>query len=211
MIITADPPTDLAIPGAKSAMRTHIYRPAIPGRFPGVLLFSEIYQITGPISRLAATVAGLGHVVAVPEVYHDYEPAGTVLPYDQQGTARGNALKIAKPIAAFDADAEAALAFLKTHPSCTGKLATMGVCLGGHLAYRAALDPSVSACACFYATDIHSATLGQGQSDNSLVRMSEFAGRGPVCLGPARPPRALRRASAHPRKTGSPRRQLRVA
>lgn len=173
MIIRGDEFEDIAVPGG-GAMRVHLVRPAIDGRFPGVLLFSEIYQVTGPIRRLAAMIAGQGYVVAVPEVYHEYEPAGTVLAYDQPGTDRGNQLKITKPVAAFDADARAALAFLAGHPACTGKLATMGVCLGGHLAYRAALNPEVAAAACFYATDIHAGTLGKGRADDSLARMSEL-------------------------------------
>jgi carboxymethylenebutenolidase len=182
MIIRSDETADIAVPGAAQTgadgpggpMRLHLFRPAIPGRFPGVLLFSEIYQVTAPIRRLAAMVAGQGYLVAAPEVYHEYESLGTVLAYDPPGTDRGNALKIAKPVAAFDADARAALAFLRGHPACTGRLATLGVCLGGHLAYRAALDPSVSAAACFYATDIHSGTLGAGKSDDSLARMDEL-------------------------------------
>ncbi len=173
MIIRSDEFEDIPVAGG-GMMRMHIVRPAVPGRFPGVLLFSEIYQVTDPIRRLATMVAGQGFVVAVPEVYHDFEPAGTVLRYDTAGTDRGNALKIAKPLAAFDADARAGLSFLKAHAACTGRLATLGVCLGGHLAYRAALDPSVSAAACFYPTDIHSATLGAGQQDDSLSRMAEL-------------------------------------
>ena len=173
MIITADESIDLVIPGTTS-LRVHLFRPANSGRFPGVVLFSEIYQVTAPIRRLAAFVAGLGHVVAVPEVYHEYEPAGTVLRYDQAGTDRGNALKTTKAVAAFDADSRAVLGFLKEHPACNARLATMGVCLGGHLAYRAALEPSVLAAACFYATDIHSATLGAGMADDSLARIGEL-------------------------------------
>ncbi len=155
-------------------MRLHLLRPVTDRRIPGVVLFSEVYQVTGPIRRLAACVAGLGHMVAVPEVYHEYEPPGTVLHYDQSGTDRGNALKFTKPVAAFDADARAALDFLQGHASCNGKLATMGVCLGGHLALRAAFNPSVSAAVCFYATDIHSGTLGAGKADDSMARMGEL-------------------------------------
>jgi carboxymethylenebutenolidase len=173
MILRSDETQDVDVAGS-GPMRMHIFRPAIPGSFPGVLLFSEIYQVTAPIRRLAAMIAGNGYVVAVPEVYHEYEPAGTILNYDQVGTDRGNALKIAKPVAAFDADAEAGLTALLAHPSCNGRLATFGVCLGGHLAYRAALDPRVSAAACFYPTDIHSATLGEGRLDDTLTRMAEL-------------------------------------
>lgn len=169
MIIRSDETADVGT--ASGAMRLHLFRPALEGSYPGIVLFSEIYQVTDPIRRLAAFVAGLGHVVAVPEVYHEYEPAGTVLRYDAPGTERGNTLKTTKPVAAFDDDARAALDFLERHPACTGRLGSMGVCLGGHLAYRAALDPRVSAAACFYATDIHAGSLGAGKHDDSLSRM----------------------------------------
>lgn len=173
MILRSDEIEDVPTPGGGS-MRMHLFRPVEGGRFPGVLLFSEIYQVTAPIRRLAAMLAGHGYVVAVPEVYHEYEPAGTILAYDQAGTDRGNLLKFTKPIASYDADASAALTALADHPACNGRLATFGVCLGGHLAYRAALDPRVSAAACFYPTDIHSGTLGEGRSDDSLKRMDEL-------------------------------------
>jgi carboxymethylenebutenolidase len=173
MIIRSDETADISV-ATTGPMRLHLFRPAVPGRFPGVVFFSEIYQVTEPIRRLAAMVAGQGYIVAVPEVYHEYEPLGTVLRYDTRGTDRGNKLKTTKPIAAFDADATAALAYLRQHGACTGRLATLGVCLGGHLAYRAALSPTVSSAACLYATDIHSGTLGSGAGDDSLARMNEL-------------------------------------
>ena len=37
-------------------MRTWVFRPAAAGRYPGILLFSEIFQITGPIRRTAAEI-----------------------------------------------------------------------------------------------------------------------------------------------------------
>lgn len=48
------------------------------------------------------------------------------------------------------------------------------MCLGGHLAYRCALDPRVSAAVTYFATDLHSATLGLGKKDDSLARASEI-------------------------------------
>jgi carboxymethylenebutenolidase len=48
------------------------------------------------------------------------------------------------------------------------------MCLGGHLAYRCALDPRVSAAVTYFATDLHSATLGLGQKDDSLARAGEI-------------------------------------
>src|SRR5947208_15354104 len=96
-------------------MRTYIFRPAADGKYPGLLLFSEIFQVTGPIRRTAALLAGHGFVVAAPEIYHEFEPAGTILAYDQAGADRGNALKTTKELAAYDRDARPVPAFLKSH------------------------------------------------------------------------------------------------
>src|SRR5580658_7258487 len=161
---------------AYGPMRTHIFRPAAPGKYPGVVFYSEIFQVTGPIRRTAAMLAGHGYVVAVPEIYHELEAPGTVLAYDEAGAERGNAHKIAKEIASFDGDARATLEFLKGLDYCTGRLGVMGICIGGHLAFRAAMQPGVLAAACFYATDLHSKTLGKGKRDNSLERAGEIKG-----------------------------------
>ena len=95
MTIIEIAPVDLPTPNGP--MRTYIYHPAAGGKYPGLLFYSEIFQDTGPIRRTAALLAGHGFVVAVPEIYHEYEPAGTVLAYDSAGADRGNALKITKP------------------------------------------------------------------------------------------------------------------
>jgi carboxymethylenebutenolidase len=155
-------------------MRTHCFQPVVSRAVPAVILFSEIYQMTGPIARTAAMLAGQGYLVAVPEVYHEYATAGEAFAYDKVGTDRGNQLKVTKTIAAFDADARSLIEFLKTLPECSGRIASLGICLGGHLAFRAAMNPEVSAGVCLYATDIHKRSLGAGMCDNSLDRVGEL-------------------------------------
>ena len=76
---------------------------------------------------------------------------------------------------AYDADTRAAIALLESSPHCTGKIGAMGICVGGHLAFRAAMNASVLATACFYATDIHKGSLGSG-GDDSLARAGEIRG-----------------------------------
>jgi carboxymethylenebutenolidase len=174
MIIKSGESVD--IPTQTGPMRTYIFRPVAAGKYPGVVFYSEIFQVTGPIRRTAAMLAGHGYVVAVPEIYHELEAPGTVLAYDEAGAERGNAHKIAKEIASFDGDARATLEFLKGLDYCTGRLGVMGICIGGHLAFRAAMQPGVLAAACFYATDLHSKTLGKGKRDNSLERAGEIKG-----------------------------------
>lgn len=156
-------------------MRTHIHRPAVDERFPGIVLFSEIYQQTAPIARMAAMIAGHGFVVAVPEIFHELEPAGAVLAYDEPGTDAGNHHKTAKPVAAYDADARAVVDHLADRPDVTGGVGALGVCIGGHLAFRCAFDARVGAAACIYATDLHTGTLGLG-GDDSLARAADIHG-----------------------------------
>src|SRR5579862_5576434 len=172
MIIKDSEFVDLAT--ASGPMRTYIFRPAAEGRYPGLVLFSEIFQVTGPIRRTAALIASHGFIVAIPEIYHEFEAPGVALAYDTAGTERGNALKTTKELSAYDADARAVLAHLASRPDCTGKLGTMGICIGGHLAFRASMNPQVLAGVCFYATDIHKRGLGKGTNDNTLDRVSEL-------------------------------------
>lgn len=174
MIIKDDEFIDLDTP--TGPMRTYIFRPVAPGKYPGILLYSEIFQKTGPIHRTAAMLAGHGFLVIVPEIYHELEPAGTVIPYLEDGAARGNENKISKEVSAYDSDARAALDYLKTHPLCTGRVGAAGICVGGHLAFRAAMNPDVLAAVCWYATDIHKKSLGKGKNDNSLERAGEIKG-----------------------------------
>jgi len=56
--------------------------------------------------------------------------------------------------------------------------------LGGHLALRCAFDPRVLASFCYFATDVHSATLGKGEQDDTLVKIhrGDLKGKGEVTM-----------------------------
>jgi carboxymethylenebutenolidase len=171
------------IPTPAGPMRTYVLYPVAEGRYPGIVLFSEIFQVTGPIRRSAALLAGHGFVVVIPEIFHELEEPGTVLPYDQAGSDRGNADKINKELSSYDADAKTALRYLKSHPKCTGKIGSMGFCIGGHLAFRSATNPEVLAATCCYPTDIHKRSLGKGLNDDTLDRIPEIKGELLVVFG----------------------------
>lgn len=162
-----------------TTMRLFVYHPKIlnypQAKFPGVVVYSEIYQVTGPVSRFAKDIAGQGFIVVAPLIYHNWE-GPEALAYDVEGTDKGNAYKIEKEIKSYDEDNSLAVDYLKSLLTCNGKIGATGMCLGGHLAFRAALDPRVSAAVCFFATDIHNHALGKGQNDDSLKRCKEIKG-----------------------------------
>ena len=63
----------------------------------------------------------------------------------------------------------------------------MGFCIGGHLAFRAALEPDVRATVCFYGTGIHDGKLGQDSDAGSLSRAGEIRGKLLMVWGSADP------------------------
>jgi carboxymethylenebutenolidase len=160
-------------------MRTHVYTPVPPDgprRFPGLLLYPEIYQQTGPIARLSMQFAGHGYVVMAPEIYHEWEPPGTVLAYDKAGTDTGNDYKARTKLSTHDADAAVMIRALAADPACTGRIGAVGFCIGGHLAFRAALQPQILAACCVYPTDLQGGILGEGKCGETLARAGEIRG-----------------------------------
>ena len=79
------------IPVGPLRMRTFVVAPRTPGPHPGIVFYSDIFQLTEPTLRWCTRLAGYGFVVAAPEIYHRIEPAGTVLAFDDEGKARGQA------------------------------------------------------------------------------------------------------------------------
>jgi carboxymethylenebutenolidase len=158
-------------------MRMFVATPKAAGRYPGILLYSDIFQLTGPTVRSCARLSGYGFVVAAPEIYHRIEPPGLVIPFDDAGRARGLEDAAKTPVADFDADCRAALDYLAGHGAvASGKIGATGFCIGGHLAFRAALQPDVRATACFYATGVHNGKLARDDDAGSLERAREIRG-----------------------------------
>jgi len=166
------------IPAGGSPMRMFVAAPQAAGAYPGILCYSDIFQLTGPMLRACVRLAGYGFVAGGPEIYHRVEPLGAVIPFDDGGRTRGLEGAAKTPVADFDEDRRAALDYLAKHPRVErSKLGAMGFCIGGHLAFRAALEPDVRATVCYYGTGIHDGKLGQDRDAGSLPRAAEIRGR----------------------------------
>ena len=103
----------LAPQGLCESCLPHLARPVEQGPWPGLVFYSDIYQLGDPMLRLANRLAGYGFVVAAPEIFHRLEPVGTVIEPDAIGRLRGNDAARRTEIAAYDADAEALLSWLR--------------------------------------------------------------------------------------------------
>ena len=127
-----------------SLMRVYVAEPEPEGRYPGILFYSDIYQLGRPITLLAERLAGYGYVVAAPEIFHRIEPIGTVIEPNDLGRMRGNDDARRTGLAEYDADGLAVLEWLKGEKRVAeGKLGAMGFCIGGHLAFRGTFSISL--------------------------------------------------------------------
>jgi carboxymethylenebutenolidase len=176
------------VPGPCGSLRTFVAEPKAEGTYPGILCYSDIFQLSGPMLRACVRLAGYGFVAAAPEIYGRIEPAGTVIPFDDAGRTRGMEDAGKTPVAHFDEDGRSVLDWLGRHPRVAkGKLGAMGFCIGGHLAFRAAMQPDVRATVCFYGTGIYNGKLGRDADAGSLGRVNEIRGELLMVFGASDP------------------------
>jgi carboxymethylenebutenolidase len=169
-------------------LRMFVAAPQAEGKYPGIVCYSDIFQLTGPMLRSCMRLAGYGFVVAAPEIYHRIEPPGTVLAFDDAGRERGLKDAARTTVAEFDRDCRAVLEYLAAHALvASSKLGAAGFCIGGHLSFRAALQPDVRATVCFYGTGIHDGKLGRDADAGSLERAHQIGGELLMIFGEADP------------------------
>ncbi len=173
------------VPAQTTPMRMLVAEPAAPGgRYPGLVLYADIFALTEPTVRAAIRFASHGFVVAAPEFYHRTEAPGTVIPFADRDHAFAASEATLAPH--FDADARTVLDFLTAHPRVRpGALGATGFCIGGHLTVRTALMPDVKAGVAFYPTGLHADTLGGSKDADTLARVEAggIAGRVSLVFG----------------------------
>jgi carboxymethylenebutenolidase len=172
---------EVSVPCTDGPIRAIVIAPVDGGRRQGVLLYTDIFQLTESTLRTARRLAARGFVVCVPEIYPHGELAGVALEFDDAGKSAGLAGAAATATAGFDADRTAVLDFLAERPDVDTLFAT-GFCIGGHLAFRAAFDPRVAATVCFYPTGLQDGKLGADDA-GSLARAAEVTGRLMIVFG----------------------------
>jgi carboxymethylenebutenolidase len=173
---------EVRVPASGYEIRSVLISPVGDGPWPGVLLYTDIFQLTESTLRTARRLASAGFVVCVPEIYPRTELAGVVLEFDDAGKQAGLAGAAATTTVQFDEDRVAVLDFLQQRADVTTLFAT-GFCIGGHLAFRAAFDPRVAATVCFYPTGLHNGALGADADAGSLARAADIQGRLMIVFG----------------------------
>jgi carboxymethylenebutenolidase len=118
-----------------------VWEPA-SGQGPGIVLVHEIFGLDSYLKSVAADLAALGYVVAVPELFWRVAP-GWSATHDEAGLASAMEVSGRFDFAGGVADVIATLDQLRAR---TGRAGVFGFCLGGSIAYETAVaaDPDVT-------------------------------------------------------------------
>ncbi len=147
---------DLTIPVDGSAMPCFIARPDDDEPRAAVIVLQEIFGVNAEVKRIAELLAGAGYVALAINYYHRSHPDLNE-PYTQEGLQAGFAAAGAVSRATLRADVAASIAFLEAQDYVrSGRIATIGFCFGGSVAFVTATLPGIAAAIPFYGGSIAS-------------------------------------------------------
>lgn len=135
------------------SFKAYVARPA-SGKGPGVLCIQEIFGINHAMRAIADDWASKGYVAVVPDLFWRQEPGVDIT--DQTDAEWQKAFSLYKGFD-FDKgveDLKATLAHMRAMPECTGKVGTVGFCLGGVLSYVMGCRSDADANAGYYGVGI---------------------------------------------------------
>ena len=194
------------------SFRAYLARPAA-GRGVGLVILHDMFGPNPAFLALADAEAARGRCVLVPNLFWRSEPDG-VLPYDAPHDAAWARLR------SFDLEAAVAglqlpVDWLRRSAHANGKVAVLGFCFSGNLAFLAAARIDVDAVISFYALGIsaHLAEVGrigcpvqlhygladehvpraeidavaQGAAANPAIELHRYFGAGHSFFNPLRP------------------------
>ena len=129
------------------------------GPAPGLVLIQEIFGVNAVMRDMADSLAGQGFAVVCPDLFWRQQAAVDISDKSQAEWDQAFALFGGFDIDLGIADLIATLDWLRANEATTGRIGTVGYCLGGQLAYLMACRSEVDAAVGYYA-----------------VRLAEFIG-----------------------------------
>ena len=126
------------------------------GKGPAVIIIQEIFGVNSHIRSVADQYAADGYVAFAPDIFWRTQPR-VELTYAGSDRDKGIELMQKTDVGLAVADIGASAAALRARPEVTGKIAAIGYCFGGKLAYLAAAQGTVDAAVAYYGGGIQNA------------------------------------------------------
>jgi carboxymethylenebutenolidase len=151
------PRIDVEIPAPDGTAAGTLHIPDGDGPWPGVVMFPDAFGTRETMSVMGDTLAGLGYVTLIPDVFYrnpgwaPFDPGTAFSDEAERGRLFGLMSSLTKDRVVADATAYAD--FLLARPEVRGDaVGTTGYCMGGRLSLIAAgaLGPKIGAAASFH-------------------------------------------------------------
>jgi carboxymethylenebutenolidase len=149
------------------------------GYGPGIVVLQEIFGVNAYMRQVADWYAAHGFVAMVPDLFWRQEPGIQLT--DQTKAEWQKAFELYQGLDEAKAveDSAAAVAFLRQHPACSGRVGAVGFCLGGNLAYLLSARFKPDCAVGYYGVGIEKA-LNEAANLGSPL-MLHVAGRDKFC------------------------------
>jgi carboxymethylenebutenolidase len=158
-----------------TTMRAYVARPAAGGALPGLIVGQEAFGVNAHIRDVTERFAKQGYAAIAPELFHRTAGAGFEARYDDFPSVMPHMQALRHP--QVEADLRATHAWLAAGASGGGApISAVGFCMGGFVAFLAALTLPVACAVSFYGGGIAPSPMRPGLLD----RVSEL--RAPVML-----------------------------
>jgi carboxymethylenebutenolidase len=132
------------------AFDAYVASPAA-GKGPGVVLVTHIYGVDDDTKAMCDKLAA-GGSVALAQNFFWRDQDSVVLHHGEEGGKRARARAERIDFGKAMDDLNRAIAHVKSHPNCNGKVAVFGFCFGGSYVWRAACDLGIDSGFSFHGT-----------------------------------------------------------
>ena len=148
-------PQSISIPTEGGAFDAYLARPAQAGPAPGVIVIQEIFGVNPNIKGVADWLAGEGYCALALDLFWRLERNVSITdPGDAELEKALNLMTVFDQQAG-TSDIQTAINFLRAATDiCTGKVGTLGFCLGGKMAYLSATSTDADASIGYYGVGI---------------------------------------------------------
>jgi carboxymethylenebutenolidase len=165
----------ISIKGKDGNFDAYLSMPPKPG--PGVLVIQEIFGVNTWVRTVCDMFSRAGYVAMAPDLFWRMKPHVELHPFFQEDFKEGldyyGKFNVDKGVE----DIQAAITTLRGTKGCTGKVGTIGFCLGGTLAYLTATRTDADAASSYYGVGIDN-LLGEAANIKKPLQL-HIAGKDP--------------------------------
>jgi carboxymethylenebutenolidase len=146
--------TDITIRASDGGSFTGYLAVPAGGTGPGIIVAQEIFGVNAVMRAVCDELAAQGYAALCPDIFWRIEPGIQITDKTEAEWKRAFELFGLFDVDQGIVDLEAAVAQLRHHPACTGKVGSVGYCLGGKLSFLMATRSDVDCSVGYYGVGI---------------------------------------------------------